>query len=355
MYTSNFYAVGFVVLGIIFISTHNAMSCECTFSLASFRELNMGDVAGLVTEGDRALFLRSNGIVKELRKIGPSQTESVPCNNVTKFSSIEPLRVQRNKNRRTNEKLSWFDSPLIVKCFDIIKTSAEKEEVCEKCAKAISPLIKNYQMDSGSLVETLSRNNTENESIFVYPIAHSVKTYGENNQAIPLLEHESTLMIRVNLQHDQFWMLVCCSSSAQLGESGNIHVSIVYDTASDYEIDRLKNKGAEVHSSPEGTIISRKCLQIFSAKPTVDEIRNFIANTDFGNNNIVPYTDFASFYNCKVQYVSVNVAFSELFDELNNGLAGEKLRARKTVYNRALVGTTSTTIVGSRPVKSFTF
>ncbi|MDR2344509.1 MAG: hypothetical protein LBE18_00430 [Planctomycetaceae bacterium] len=76
-------------------------------------------------------------------------------------------------------------------------------------------------------------------------------------------------------------------------------------------------------------------------------MQDFISSTDFGNNNIFPYTDFATLFNCEVIRVNVNKNYKKLLQFLEIGITGKTLKERIEIYNRALVGITAVTQVGS--------
>jgi hypothetical protein len=183
------------------------------------------------------------------------------------------------------------------------------------------------------------------------PVAHSIKVFNQSTTTIPNLCYESIIIINISLPQSRdnsettdIFILICCKHQITTTEH-RFFIGETYEYASKEFLNSFSKNS--ISTLPKKIIIRKYNLKIFKRLPTIPQIKEFILSTDFGNNNIYPYTDFATLFNCEVITVNINKKYEKLLPVFKVGLTGKKLKERINIYNRALVGITATVSAGS--------
>ena len=77
-------------------------------------------------------------------------------------------------------------------------------------------------------------------------------------------------------------------------------------------------------------------LRCFRQKPTSEQIGEFVAHTDFGNNDISSHTSAASAIRVRVVQVVVYPGYSDLAKLLDRGLSKDEIASRVPAYDAAI-------------------
>lgn len=291
--------------------------------------------------------ITSNPFVKKLRAIGSTKKQPNINNNVTQFSlstnsfdGLEEHQEMSNELAREILKLS----------LNFLKKGLDNKNFSDEINKKSKQLYDLLSIDNDNFGLKLIAYGKNAPEVEMIPIAHSTKVFNKSAVLIPFFRHESIIMIGIsfNTNNDistkqETWILSCCERGTTNPKGQKLLLSEIYE----YIVNDNKNNVNDLNNPPRKIITSKTCLRVFSEKPNSEEIVKFILSTDFGNNNIYPYTDFATLFNCEVINVSMNENYKELLPILQTGITNEILQERIKIYNRALVGVTATVIAGS--------
>ncbi|MDR2171164.1 MAG: hypothetical protein LBP59_13555 [Planctomycetaceae bacterium] len=285
----------------------------------------------------------SNSHIKKLRAVGPLKNQPTINTNVTLFSFAKfPLEELESCPETSNE----FTREIIKTSLNFVKKYFDNKKSPNKINENSKKLYELLSLDNSNFNSKLFAAYGNNAKFEFIPIAHAIKVFNQSNIAIPFFSYESIILMNISLpinnnnNKQDTWILACCVRDVK----NQTRLSEIYEYTANDNITNSDNNTGKPFCK---IITSNTCLNLYNEKPTLAMIRDFILSTDFGNNNIYPYTDFATLFNCKVVNVNVNKNYKKLLPVFKTGLTGKILQRRIKIYNRALVGITMTVNAGS--------
>ena len=318
--------------------------------------LNWKDEQMFITKVDDGSpgILCYNPFVSNLRRIGPDKQYSIQSENVTLYTTAEKKQEYSRYIMSVPEVSNSLDHEVTILLLNWLAQAIGDGVLCKETYEALSPVKKDIELVANrSFLAPLLPSDSKIDFELV-PIAQSVKVMNRKNVTIPFIRYEFLFLMKISTIYtdsskenlNNAWVLSLCSFETDFSDTKNrVKIMQIFDFSTEDE--RLSLEKNNNTTLEKDWIIPRPCIRILSVSPTNDKIRAFIIDTDFGNNNIYPYTDFATFYDCVVLSVSVNAEFSELVQIFKEGLPDDVRKKRIDVYNRALVGLTTIKIVGS--------
>jgi hypothetical protein len=276
-----------------------------------------------------------NDYVMELRNIGPIKKRPVTNSNVKLFTTSKD--IYQRYSTSCIEIQNRFDGELMKVSLDYVKETFGNDL---------------FSRGERDLSQPISTSPQIPGKIELIPIAHAIKVFGQSTTTIPNLLFESIVQMNIalpvnknNSTHKNIFILVCCKYDTKYNNQLQLSLTQTYEYVNK---DCVSFNAPDLTAKlPDRVVVRKNNLMIFKHTPSHKQIKEFILSTDFGNNNIYPYTDFATLFDYKVITVSVNKNYKQLLPIFKIGLTGNDLKERVKVYNRALVGITATVHVGS--------
>ena len=168
------------------------------------------------------------------------------------------------------------------------------------------------------------------------PVASCIKVFNSDSFFPPQIMQESVILFsfqysKSDTEVDDLWGIVQLKSVAGDAAKG-------LDSRWTVNHTYIKDETSQINKV-------QRSIKFFNEIPSDDLVKEFIESTDFGNNDVLNFTNYSRVFSVDIPYIVVYPPFKSLVEGLNKGLPDEKLGLRISIYNEVLVGLTSTQMI----------
>lgn len=173
------------------------------------------------------------------------------------------------------------------------------------------------------------------------PVAWSIKVANLKTSFLPQLREEVIVLVRFTPEYfkgtaiaESTWILAHLRNSIRQGDDLPIGGPYPSDSLGRWDIaltPKLLDSGAPESSRLEKT----PNIRSYKARPTDEQVSEFVYATDFGNNDIYSYTSVSGRMDVDVLRVVVYPDYATLADALRRALTPETIAERKTAYQES--------------------